>query len=82
MGREDMLEEINNLELNAYLSASQVEEFQHLASEQKTITAGMAGLLEQEKGMKSEDTKVASHFRTENSMFWGVSFTLKLLLAV
>ena len=56
--QQNMLEEINNLELNAYLSASQVEEFNKLMSEQKMITAGTAGLLELEQNMKPEDTKV------------------------
>ena len=55
---QSMLEEVNNLELNAYLSASQVQQFQHLVEEQKTISAATAGLVLLEKQMNPEDTKV------------------------
>ena len=54
----EVLDQVNNLELNAYLSEAQVQEFQHLESEQKTISAATAGLLELESQMKPEDTKV------------------------
>ena len=55
----EVLDQVNNLELNAYLSEAQVQEFQHLESEQKTISAATAGLLELESQMKPEDTKVS-----------------------
>ena len=54
----EVLDQVNNLELNAYLSEAQVQEFQHLESEQKIISAATAGLLELESQMKPEDTKV------------------------
>ena len=60
---QSMLEEVNNLELNAYLSASQVQQFQHLVEEQKTISAATAGLLLLEKQMNPEDTKVHTGMR-------------------
>ena len=56
--KNSLLEKINGLELNAYLSASQVEQFHNLVSKQTEISAGIAGLLEREREMKPEDTKV------------------------
>lgn len=53
-----LLEKIIGLELNAYLSASQVEKFHSLVSKQSEISAGISGLLERERAMKPEDTKV------------------------
>ena len=53
-----LLEKINGLELNAYFSASQVEQFHSLVAKQSEISAGIAGLLEREREMKPEDTKV------------------------
>jgi hypothetical protein len=62
-----LLEKINGLELNAYFSASQVEKFHSLLAKQSEISAGIAGLLEREREMKPEDTKVRT-LKTNFSM--------------
>jgi hypothetical protein len=46
------------MEVNAYMTSSEAEEFKKLESEQTMINAGMPGLLAQEAKMKAEDTKV------------------------
>ncbi len=56
--RVSLAEEVNGMELNAYLSASDAAEYQNLVAEQKLMDAKLPALLAAEKKMKPEDTKV------------------------
>ena len=49
---------VDGLELNAYLTGSQAEEFKKLVSEQTSIDAQMSSLLSREHSLPPEDTKV------------------------
>ncbi len=57
-GRTELVEEADGLELSAYLSADQVEEFKKLRSEQEALTAQIDSLTQREAKMEPEDTKV------------------------
>jgi hypothetical protein len=59
--------DIHQMEVNAYMTSSEAEEFKKLESEQTMINAGMPGLLAQEAKMKAEDTKVKLSSSAVNS---------------
>ena len=50
--------DVNQMEVNAYLTSSESAEFKNLLAEQTLITSRMPSLLAQEAKMKAEDTKV------------------------
>ena len=53
-----LVDEVDGLELNAYLTPSDVDEFKKLRSEQEQMDAQIADLVKREGKMKPEDTKV------------------------
>ncbi len=61
--RYSLAVEVNGMELNAYLSASDAEEYNNLVAEQKLMDAKLPALLAAEQQMKPEDTKVPFVYR-------------------
>ena len=54
----ELVEQANNLEVTAYLSTSQAEEFKSLVAKEASYAAGITDLLKEEAAMPPEDTKV------------------------
>ena len=57
-GRVELVEEADGLELNAYLSSSQVQEFKDLRDKQANMNALIDRLEKSVEHMQPEDTKV------------------------
>lgn len=53
-----LVDEVDGLELNAYLTPTDVDEFKKLRSEQEQLNAQISDLVKREDKMKPEDTKV------------------------